>query len=208
MTGLPSSICSRAMMPGSRRGGRSESTRAGISGRATLRTRVRFIGDSLRILDANAGGHSWTQAAAVAEQFHENLEGAARRVDHRADLFHPGQVFFAGCVCGSHFKLLPLVDPAKELFRESKAHLQWRLGGDPEEPFALGYALPFAHVAAGNQACKRGSNAGFLQFEFERAFLSARGVQSFLDALDVPLVGFGLVLGVLQLFFRGETQIP
>src|SRR5215469_16527271 len=176
MTGLPSSICSRAMTPGSRRGGRSESTRAGMSGRATLRTRVRFIADSAGILDANAGGHARTQAAAIAEQFDENFKSAARRVDHRADLLHAGQVFLGGGVGGSYFELLAMVDPAKKLFRESKAHFERRLGGDPEKPFAFGDALPLAHVAPGNQAGKRSGDLGFFQFEFERTLLFTRGV--------------------------------
>src|SRR5215469_6605304 len=171
MTVLPPSRCSRAMMPGSRRGGRSESTRAGMSGRATLRTRVRFIADSVGIFDANARGHAGTQAAAIAEQFDENFKGAARRVDHRADLLHAGQVFLVGGVGGSYFELLAMVDPAKELFRESKAHLERCLGGDPEEPFALGHALSLAHVATGNQAGKGSGDFGFFQFELERTLL-------------------------------------
>src|SRR5215469_4098248 len=208
MTVLPSSRCSRAMMPGSTLGGRSESTRAGMSGRATLRTRVRFIADSAGILDAKARGHARTQAAAIAEQFDENFKSSTRRVDHGADLLHAGQVLLAGYVGGSYFELLALVDPAKELLGESKAHFERRLGGDPEEPFAFGHVLPLTYITTGNQAGKRGGDFGFLQFEFERALLFARGVQSLLNALDVPLVGFGLVLGMLQLFLRGQTEIP
>src|SRR6516225_5190891 len=208
MTVLPPSRCSRAMMPGSRRGGRSESTRAGMSGRATLRTRVKFIADSAGILDAKARGHAGAQAAAIAEQFDENLKSAARRVDYRADFFDAGQVFLVGGVGGSHFELLAMMDPAKELLGESKAHFERRLGGDPEKPFAFGHALPLAHVATGNQTRKRGGDFGFFQFEFERALLFTRGVQSLLNALDVPLIGFGLVLGVLQLFLGGKAEIP
>src|SRR6516164_8933228 len=171
MTVLPPSRCSRAMMPGSRRGGRSESTRAGMSGRATLRTRIRFIADSVRVLYANARGHARTQAAAIAEQFDENFKSAARRVDHRADLLHAGQVFLVGGVGGSYFEWLALVDPAKELFPESKAHFERCLGGDPEKPFAFGYALSLAHVATGNQASKWSGDLGFFQFEFEQTLL-------------------------------------
>src|SRR5215469_18567794 len=153
-------MCSRVMMPRSRRGGRSESTRAGMSGRATLRTRVRFIADSVGILDANARGHARTQAAAIAEQFDKNFKGAARRVDHRADLLHAGQVFLVGGVGGSYFELLAMVDPAKKLLGESKAHFKRRFGGDPEEPFAFGHVLPLTYITTGNQAGKRGGDFG------------------------------------------------
>src|SRR6516165_9758620 len=179
-------MCSRAMMPGSRRGGRSESTRAGMSGRATLRTRVKFIADSAGIIDAKARGHAGAQAAAIAEQFDENFESSARRVDHGANLLHTGQVLLARYVGGSYFELLAVVDPAKELLGESKAHFERCLGGDPEKPFAFGHALPLAHVATGNQAGKWSGDFGFFQLEFERALLFARGVQSLLNALDVP----------------------
>src|ERR1700756_5560911 len=170
MTGLPSSTCSRAIMPGSRRGDFSESTRAGMSGRATLRTRVRFIVDSAWVFEANASGHAGTQAAAIAEKFDKDFKGAARRVDDGTDFLHAGSVFFAGRIRRANLKLLALMDAAEEFFREGNPHLERRFGGNPEKPLSFGNALPLANVAAGNQAIKGSSNPGFFHLEFERAF--------------------------------------
>ena len=83
-----------------------------------------------------------------------------------------------------------------------------RLGGHPEQPLALAHGLPFANVAPRNQPIKRCGDFRFFQLEFQRAFLVVRGIQRFLDAFDIPLVGLRLVLCVLQLFLGDQAQIP
>src|ERR1700739_2583187 len=96
--GRPSSICSLKTRSGGMRGGRSERMRAGMSGRATLRTRVRFMRGSPWSIEANVGGPAGAQAAAIAEQFDEDFKGAARRVDDGADFLHARNVFFTGSI--------------------------------------------------------------------------------------------------------------
>src|SRR5208337_4641931 len=101
--GFPSSMCSRNVTPGSKRGGRSTSVRAGKSGRALLRTRVRFIARLSDVLDLQVCRHAGAEGPAVARQFHQNLKRAAGRIDDWADLLDPSDMFFTGHIRRSQF---------------------------------------------------------------------------------------------------------
>ena len=104
--------------------------------------------------------------------------------------------------------MLRRVYSAEIFFRQSKSHQKRRFRGDPEQPIAFAHGLAFARVAARDQSAERRGNSGFFQLQFQRAFFLMRGIQGFLHALNVPLVGLSFIFGVFQLFLRGQAQLP
>src|SRR6195256_2317392 len=166
----PSSTCSLCTVPGGIRGGFADNIRAGISGRATSRTRVRFMRGLPRIIEADVGSHAGAQVAAVAHQLDQDLERATGGIHHGTGLLDTAAVLFTGCVHRSHFHNMALAHVAKKLFWESKTHEQRAFSGQPEEAVSFGNVLSFAYIASGDQSTKRSDYFCLFQFQFKGAF--------------------------------------
>jgi hypothetical protein len=91
---------------------------------------------------------------------------------------------------------------------QSEPYTQRASGSDPQEAFVPSDGLANTNVSTSNDPIKGRRHLGFLEFQLQGSFGVTGIDEKLFDAFNVPMVSFGLELGVFKLFLSDELGIP
>ena len=171
MTGLPSSICSRKLVPGSIRGQRSDSVRAGMSGKATSRARVEIHAALPLIIEVDVGGH----AGAQGRRGRPSTPPALRTCHWRDPSTGLISLMRPPCFSSGAFTEITSTAWPRRTWPKSFSGRVKRMSSGPSAvsqkiAVSFGNILSFAHITPGDQSTKRSNYFCLFQFQFQGVF--------------------------------------